>query len=265
MIKINLLDYRKERVRANMQMEIGAAILLVVLALGLAGFISSMQGKNIAGLTDQISAINKELANLKYVESKVAESEKMQKRLETMVKTISGLKENQKEPARLYHEILNRRLPTGEMWLDKLAEEPAGIVMEGYSFRDSAISAFMESLQKMEAFPEVVLEYVRQTEIEKRKVKKFKIICVGSKEGYSKRTWAGAIGGSGSAGGGKIPGGIYGMGGAVENALSREGAFQYGQQLSNELKQVPRNPFVEARNKARERQEAEEQKQAGKP
>lgn len=259
MIKINLLDYRKERVRANMQMEIGAAILLVVLALGLTGFISSMQGKKIAGLTDQIAAINKELESLKYVESKVAESEKMQKRLETMVKTISGLKENQKEPARLYHEILNRRLPSGEMWLDRLAEEPVGIVMEGHSFRDSAISAFMESLQKMEMFPDVVLEYVRQTEIEKRKVKKFKITCLASKEGSSKRAWA--VAGSG----GKIPGGIYGMGGAVENALSREAAFQYGQQLSNELKQAPRNPFVEARNKSRERQEAEEQKQSGKP
>lgn len=241
-----------------MQMEIGAAILLVVLALGLTGFISSMQGKKIAGLTDQIAAIKKELESLKYVESKVAESEKMQKRLETMVKTISGLKENQKEPARLYHEILNRRLPADEMWLDRLAEEPVGIVMEGHSFRDSAISAFMESLQKMEMFPDVVLEYVKQTEIEKRKVKKFKITCLASKEGYSQKKWAGA-------GGGKIPGGIYGMGGAVENALSREAAFKYGQQLSNELKQMPRNPFVEARDKARDKQEAEEQKQAGKP
>lgn len=240
-----------------MQMEIGAAILLVVLALGLTGFISSMQGKKIAGLTDQIAAIKKELESLKYVESKVAESEKMQKRLETMVKTISGLKENQKEPARLYHEILNRRLPSGEMWLDRLAEEPAGIVMEGYSFRDSAISAFMESLQNMEMFPDVVLEYVRQTEIEKRKVKKFKITCLASKEGYSKKNW--------DALSGKTPGGIYGMGGVVEESLSREAAIKYGRLLSNEVKQLPRNPFVEARNKSRERQEAEEQKQSGKP
>lgn len=251
MIKINLLDYRKEKIHASIQMEIGISLILVVFVLGLSGFLSSLQGKKITGLTDQIGVLNKELQSLKYVEAKVAESEKMQKRLETMVKTISGLKENQKEPARLYHEILNRRLPAKEMWLERLTETPGNIVLEGHSFGDSAISMFMESLQKMGVFPDVVLEYVRQTEINKRKIKTFKIICISSPEGYKNQTWAA---------GSSIPGGIYGQGGVVENALSREAAFKYGQQLSNELKQAPRNPFIEARNKAREKQNETEEK-----
>lgn len=249
MIKINLLDYRKEKIHALIQMEIGVSVLIVFFVLGLSGFLSSLQGKKITGLTDQVGVLKKELQSLKYVETKVAESEKMQKRLETMVKTIKGLKENQKEPARLYHEILNRRLPDKEMWLERLTETSGNIVIEGYSFGDSAISMFMESLQKMEVFPDVILEYVRQTEISKRKIKTFKITCVSSPEGYKNQNW-----------GGNIPGGLYGKGGAMGNVFSREAAFQYGQQLSNELKQQPRNPFVEARNKAREKREEEKKK-----
>lgn len=249
MIKINLLDYRKEKVRAKIQMQIAIALALVVLDLGLAGFLSSLQGSNIAQLNGEIRQKNAELDALKDVEVKVAESEKMQKRLEDIVNTIDGLKKKQKEPARLYHEMLNKRMPVGEVWLERVTEMPDRIVLEGSAFRDSAISAFMESLEKMGAFPEVSLEFVRQKEMEGRKVKTFKINCIQSTEAlYVNREWTKS----------KLPGGLYGMGGNAENVFSRQAAFDYGQQLASDLKDQPRNPFIEARNKSREKSKLED-------
>lgn len=263
MIRINLLDYRKERIRAKIQMQIAIALVLVVLDLGLAGFLSSFQGSKMADLDGQIKQKNVELDALKDVEAKVAESEKMQKRLEDIVNTIDGLKKKQKEPARLYHEILNKRMPAGEVWLEKVTEMPDRIVLEGNAFRDSAISAFMESLEKMDAFPDVSLEFVRQKEVEKRKIKNFKINCILTTEGlYADRKWTkskpGEVYGMGGTASNMPKGGIYGMGGTVEHALSRQGAFEYGQQLQSDLKDIPRNPFVESRNRAREKSKQEQ-------
>ncbi len=178
MIKINLLDYRKERVRTSIQMEIAISLVLVMVTLGIIGFISSLQGSEIADLKADIDKKNRELASLKHVEIKVAESEKMQKRLENIVETITGLKKNQKEPAKLYDELINKRLPPGAMWLDRLDEQGQAIVLEGYAFQDSAISMFMESIEQMEKFSSVDLIYVRQKIIKKRKIKNFKINCV---------------------------------------------------------------------------------------
>lgn len=261
MIRINLLDYRKEKVRAKIQMQIAIALVLVVLDLGLAGLLSSLQGRTMADLDGQIKQKNTELDALKDVESKVAESEKMQKRLEDIVTTIDGLKKKQKEPARLYHEILNKRMPLGEVWLEKVTEMPDRIVLEGNAFRDDAISAFMESLEKMGAFPDVSLEFVRQKEAEKRKIKSFKINCILPAEGiYADRKWTKSKPGEVYGMGGAAPkgGGIYGMGGDVEHALSRQGALEYGQQLQDDLKNTPRNPFIESRNRAREKSKLEE-------
>lgn len=178
MIKINLLDYRTERIRSAIQVQIVASLALVIVVLGISGFLSALQGKEIAALNDNIAGKNRELKSLEHIEKKVAQSEKTQKRLDNIIETINNLKKNQKEPARLYDELLNKLLPPNEMWLQRLEEKPGSIVLRGYAFKDSAISHFMKSLENMGRFSTVNLEYVRQKKMDKRKVKDFKINCI---------------------------------------------------------------------------------------
>ncbi len=256
MIKINLLDYRKERIRIKIQMQIFTSLLLVFSALGLSGFISSLQGKEISDLQGKINKKNQELASLRHIEIKVAESEKMQKRLESIVETIKNLKVNQKEPAKLYDEMLNKRIPVGKMWIERLNEKEGTIVLIGYAFDNNTISVYMESLQQMGVFSSVNLEFTRQKTISKRKVKGFKIICLISKDGMAAlghlaRTKHGTPGSGG---------GVSKEGGPMGNVFSREAAQQYSQRLADDVKQKSGNPFVDARNRIRQKKEEEANK-----
>jgi Tfp pilus assembly protein PilN len=245
MIKINLIFDRKaiERGRVKQQLSLGAA--LMILTFGLSGYLWYSQNNKIEGINRNISDSKVKLDKLKNVINKIADKEKRKKRLEDIIKAIGDLKNMQRGPARIFDEI-NIMLPS-DIWITSLIESGGQLKIDGYSFSNPGIATLMENIKSSIYFLEAELLEIQQASMEGEKVKKFTLnatVNLSPKDKImAKRLAEGSKTSMGGAGVGR--GGLYGMGGAIEHMYSKEGIEEYSRKMTEEMKSIPRNPFVE--------------------
>lgn len=176
MIKINLLDYRREKKVIQLQGEISVGILIMVFSLLVIGYYWNHQNSRIEQINNEVSHWNIELKKINKTVKKVDEAKAIKKRLKHILKSIDILKENQEEPARMLDDI-NLALPA-EVWLSKFEQTDEIILLEGYSFSDPEIADFMKNLEKLSNyFTSIELIESRQATISGTKVRKFRIQC----------------------------------------------------------------------------------------
>ncbi len=243
MIKINLVFDRKAIERTRIQQEMALALVLVFITIGMSGFLWYSQNSKIGEINKNISDSKAKLEKLKAVINKIADKEKKKKRLEDIIKAIGDLKGVQRGPARIFDEI-NIILPS-EIWVTSLSESGGQIKIEGYSFSNPGIAAFMENIKASRYFLDAELVEIQQETKEDEKVKKFTLnttINLSPKEKIMARRLAdgSAIGSAGMSGGR----GLYGSGGPG-GIFSQDSINAYGRQLAEDLKSSPRNPVVE--------------------
>ncbi len=175
MIKINLLNYRKVKKIANIQKQILLAILLLVLSLGMIGLVSHLHNNKIERLNDEIKVVEKKLNEIEKEVNTVKEFEEKKKRLEHIIKVISGLKKNQANPTRVMDDI-NMSLPD-EIWLTSFEESTSIVKIQGFSFSDPGIARFMKNLEQLKYLSAVELQESKRASVKGDKLRKFVINC----------------------------------------------------------------------------------------
>ena len=160
----------------QLQKELGIYLLLVVLGIGTIGFIWKKKAAEVKVMNSEITQWKGKLKRINKVVQKVDEAKAKNERTKDILKNIRILKTNQKDPSQLLDDI-NVSIPS-EIWLEKFVETDKMVILEGLSFTDPGIAAFMKQLENLtKYFSNIELVQSKQVKIENEKVRKFTIQC----------------------------------------------------------------------------------------
>jgi type IV pilus assembly protein PilN len=172
MIKINLLG-NDTAVDHSGQLVIGAFCASLILTAGLCFYLTSYLGGEVADLTMQKAAKEKQLAQIQLVTQKVKDIEKKQRDLEERLVRIATLKRNKLGPVRVL-DALNTAIPE-RAWLSEAREKGDIMRLEGLALDGETISQFMRELEKSDYFPKVELDVAKQVDRQGVKIQSFSI------------------------------------------------------------------------------------------
>jgi type IV pilus assembly protein PilN len=176
MIKINLLPYREKEKKENLQHQIfilsGTLVLVLLIILAVHLYFSM----SISGMETKIREAD---AKLVVLNKKVGDLEgfKRDKReIEQKLGVIKSLEGNRLFPVRMLDEI-NRLVPAGDIWLEKISENGQELRIEGIARDSITVAGFMKSLEKAGFIQSVDLGVSREKEVSGVKLQQFILNC----------------------------------------------------------------------------------------
>ncbi|MCX5825204.1 MAG: PilN domain-containing protein [Deltaproteobacteria bacterium] len=176
MIKINLLPYREKEKKENLQRQIfilsGTLVLFLLIMIAVQLYFSM----SISGMETKIREAD---AKLVVLNKKVGDLEgfKRDKReIEQKLGVIKSLEGNRLFPVRMLDEI-NRLVPAGDIWLEKISENGQELRIEGIARDSITVAGFMKSLEKAGFIQSVDLGVSREKEVSGVKLQQFILNC----------------------------------------------------------------------------------------
>jgi len=174
MIRINLLPAkRKKKVKGIVSFLItlgsitaAAIIILISITFFLKSDISKLKSQSESNKT-KMQSLAKKIEQAKTYEQ-------LNKEIESRSSIIEGLRKNQLLPAKVLDNI-SIALPDG-VWLVSLLYKDGGIDLEGHAFTNFEVVSYVDNLKRSDGFTDVTLIESKETEVEKTKAYKFKII-----------------------------------------------------------------------------------------
>ena len=172
MIKINLVSEGKKPVVARKQTRSDGGLMggenaaLYWLVLGFLLFAIGFGvwwwrlNSTIKANDEQIREKERRVAELEEIIKRVEEFERKEAELERKIDVITDLKNNQRGPVEIMDEV-SRALPE-LLWIDRLTQSSDLVTVDGRSFNTSAISTFLENIDRVEGFTEPVLKNASQ-------------------------------------------------------------------------------------------------------
>ena len=173
MIKINLVSEGKKPVVARRQTTSdggglmgGENAALIWLVLGFLLFAIGFGvwwwrlNSTIKDNEAQIREKEQRVAELEEIIKRVEEFERKEAELQRKIDVITDLKNNQRGPVEIMDEV-SRALPE-LLWIDRLTQSSDLVTLDGRSFNTSAISTFLENIDRVEGFTEPVLKNASQ-------------------------------------------------------------------------------------------------------
>ena len=185
MIRINLLEERQEKkqkkaesvlvVEKKRRIPAFAVTLLIVIfsalfVMALAYFLLMM---NLDDLKDEYQKNAAQMVDLKKKIDEVKKYEELNKVIQQKTTLIETLKKNQSAPARLLDDI--SKLIPGETWITSVTFNNPQIIVEGVSFSNNDVVAFIDSLKRSPDYIDVYLEETKQGNMENLEVYQFKL------------------------------------------------------------------------------------------
>lgn len=175
MIKINLLQARKEKKKAGMKKEFLVLALSVALLVVLLIIIQWRMGKEKEDTLVQIANTKKEIIYYKSLTTEVDKAKEAQKILQDKLNIINSLRKEKASPAKVLDELSIDK--PEKIQLESLKKEGARLGIEGIALDDETIANFMTNLRKSKLFRNVDLIVSEQIEQGKIKLKKFILSC----------------------------------------------------------------------------------------
>ncbi|MCI0468889.1 MAG: PilN domain-containing protein [Nitrospirae bacterium] len=180
MIKINLLSEQKKIKRTKPAKAHGKGVSIVFLAAIIPIIVGVIAAAYIFILSEEVSSLNlKSEANKKTIaalQGKLKEmknQEELKKNLIMRTTLIETLRKNQSIPV-IVLDTVSRHLPEG-VWLTSLSYTGRVVAIEGASFANSEIVAYVENFKKIDNLQDVALEESKQEKMDNTDVYKFKI------------------------------------------------------------------------------------------
>jgi len=176
MIRINLLPYREKEKKENLKRQLtiiaGSFIffllVLVFLQLSISASISNL-GKEVKDAENRLVVLTKVAGDIEVFK---ADKESLEKKL-NIIKT---LEENRLVPVRMLDE-LTMLVPTKDLWLEKLSEKEAELIIEGTARNNIAVAHFMKNLAGSSFITLVDLISTKEKEISGIKLQQFVLTC----------------------------------------------------------------------------------------
>ena len=179
MIKVNLLKdptarTYKTRVKRSMSRTgpaLVAFIVLVAVSMGAWYFVVNSQKKELAEYRNELKA---EEARLQALKIKLEQYEEDKKQLQSRIRVIEQLKEQQTGPVLLLNHVLHSIPRNRLLWLTSLTQEDNTVKIVGETQRIEAIPDFMINLSETGFFQSVDLEMIES----KDDASKFSLLCM---------------------------------------------------------------------------------------
>ena len=176
MIKINLLPYREKAKKENLQRQIiifsGTLVLFLLIILAVHLYFSM----SISGLETKIREADARLIVLNKKVGDVEGFKRDKKEIEQKLGVIKSLEGNRLFPVRMLDEI-NRLVPAGDIWLEKISEHGQELRIEGMARDSITVAGFMKSLEKAGFIQSVDLGVSREKEVSGVKLQQFTLNC----------------------------------------------------------------------------------------
>ncbi len=175
MIKINLLQARKEKKGAGVRKEylvlVGSLVLLAVIL----GAIQLKIEREIGETMAQILDTKKSIVHHKNLINDLNRAKEAQKSLQDKLNVIDALRRQKASPARVLDELSTSK--PERVHLDSLKKDGAKLGIEGVALDDETVANFMTNLRRSKIFKNVDLVVTEQVEQNKLKLKKFVLQC----------------------------------------------------------------------------------------
>lgn len=178
MIRVNLLAgprARKAKGQWNVQVELAAAVGLVVLTLGACLFYAGILEDEIEVRQNAIKDKKIEIAKLQVKVKEVLEFEKKKTHLENLNRVIAQLEKNRTGPVRIL-DSLSRSLEPLKVWLVSVRLKGKRVELSGVAMGNDAVVEFINNLRGGGQFKNVRLVEIRAGLTAKVNVFKFKLI-----------------------------------------------------------------------------------------
>jgi len=161
MLKVNLLDYRYRKKKLFIQFETLSMVLLLLMLCSFFYLIQDKMTIDKEALQAEITGQTNQLKNLTSRTKKVAELEKVTKRVNQILADIEKLKKNLEDSSYFYDEV-RKKVPF-TVWLTKMSEQSGMLVISGFSESQASIADFMTNLKGHYKFGEInLVQSVRQ-------------------------------------------------------------------------------------------------------
>jgi len=179
-IEINLLpvEYRVRKRSLNLPRSIVYPVVaLVALAAG-AGFYTIYLTEKQARLTEEIAAIEKEIAANKHVQDEINKLRKEKQATDLKIRALERISVDREKWVRLL-EVFSGSLPA-YAWLVSIRDErgpPEKVQIEARTYSFPEVAHYMSKLEEAEYIKSVTLTGIEQVQGHDRKVYKFNITC----------------------------------------------------------------------------------------
>ncbi|MCX7634629.1 MAG: PilN domain-containing protein [Syntrophales bacterium] len=183
MIRINLLPYRdiakKETALKKIIIISGSAVIFVGVLLGVYFFFLATN----SGLEKDVKAREKRIAELNKIVGEIEGYKREKQILEKKIAAIEELEKGRTYPVQLLADLASR-VPTRDMWLEKLSYSGTNLQLEGTARDTFAIVRFMRALEASSLVASVELVSAKEKEISGTglKLQQFSLNC-GLKKG----------------------------------------------------------------------------------
>ena len=176
MIKINLLPYREKEKKENLQRQIfilsGTLVLFLLIMIAVQLYFSM----SISGMETKVREADAKLVVLNKKVGDLDGFKRDKREIEQKLGVIKSLEGNRLFPVRMLDEI-NRLVPAGDIWLEKISENGQELRIEGIARDSITVAGFMKSLEKAGFIQSVDLGVSREKEISGVKLQQFILNC----------------------------------------------------------------------------------------
>ncbi len=175
MIKINLLQVRKEKKRIGVRREMIIAIFSIVLLLVVVFLVHWKLIKDKEETLTKISDTKKEITYYKSLTTEVEKAKEAQKILQEKLNVINALRKAKAAPAKILDELSIDK--PEKVYFESVKKDGSKLGIEGVALDDETVATFMTNLRRSKMFKNVDLIVSEQTEQSKIKLKKFILSC----------------------------------------------------------------------------------------
>jgi len=177
MIRINLLPFRAARQKENVQRQILAFIVGLILVTVVLYLVGGIWTKKISRLNTQIANINKELTKQTDAAKEVDQIIKDLDALEKKTQVINNLKKSRREPVEML-EAMTGLVIEKRMWFTDFSDGDKTVKIKGIALDNKTVADFMTRLESSGLFSNVNLQSTKQKTFKKSlNLKSFEITC----------------------------------------------------------------------------------------
>jgi type IV pilus assembly protein PilN len=177
MIRINLLPYhetqRKETQSRQIFIVAGTFLLFLLILVAVQFYVWG----SISSLEQEVKAKETRLLELKKIVGEVDKFKKEKAILEKKLAIINDLEKNRSYPMRMLADIASQ-VPVKDVWLDRLSQSGASLIIEGRGRDNFAVVRFMKNLEGSMYIQSVELVASKQSEVSGIKLQQFNLSCV---------------------------------------------------------------------------------------
>ena len=173
MIRINLLPVRAAKKKEAIQRHLALFAIGLVLVLGASLVMYKIKDNALAGVEQQNSRLEAEIANLKKIIGEVEVYKEQEVLLEKKLEVIRTLKANKIGPVHMLDQLATR-IPE-KLWLSTLQESNKKVTLKGVSINNEVIATFMSRMEESDYFAEVYLVSIQARPEGDLKLKEFTI------------------------------------------------------------------------------------------